>query len=110
MRVKIAEAAGWKRVGKPYFEDGMEEMRAMGMLAFNREFWLDSMLPDFPADLNAMHEAENVISDEIFHEYIRVLQAMFLEITKGRTYIGAHSATASQRAEAFLRALSLWED
>lgn len=55
---------------------------------------------DYPADLNAMHEAEKVkiIRTEYESDY-----CMYL-------YENAHQsfATAAQRAEAFLRTLNLW--
>lgn len=58
--------------------------------------------PDYLNDLNAMHEAEKlkIIGTEYESDY-----CMYL-------YENAHQcfATATQRAEAFLRTLNLWKD
>lgn len=53
--------------------------------------------------LNAMHEAENELTTEQGREYVRTL----FQITESD--FRSHCATASQRAEAFLRALGLWK-
>jgi hypothetical protein len=75
-RIAIAEACGWTR----YFPE--------------------STLPDYLSDLNAMHEAEKVLTPEQGWEY-----AQNLVVDGGRGWF----ATAAQRAEAFLRTLNLWE-
>lgn len=67
-------------------------------------------LPDYLNDLNAMHEAEKVLTPGQTELYVCVLE---------RTLHGGRSsdlreafftlhATAAQRAEAFLRTLNLW--
>jgi len=70
--------------------------------------------PDFTGDLNAMHEAENFlfpveISDlygpDLVKEYASYLPHMCIGHPGG-----AMRATASQRAEAFLRTIGKWED
>jgi hypothetical protein len=61
--------------------------------------------PDFTGDLNAMHEAENVIiecGDEAMLNYDEELRS----VTDGWKW----SATAAQRARAFLRTIGKWED
>ena len=62
--------------------------------------------PSYTTDLNAMHEAEVVMGDEDYFNYCRIAlpKAQQSEIAQGRT------ATASQRAEAFLRTLGKWMD
>jgi hypothetical protein len=70
------------------------------------------------SDLNAMHEAEKVLSKEQYQEYLRQLiitggfaeqdELSDEEIT-GYFWFAA-TAPAAQRAEAFLRALNLWKD
>jgi hypothetical protein len=60
--------------------------------------------PNYCTDLNAMHEAENTLTDAnmfvMAHHIERLVSA------KGQHYF---HATARQRAEAFLRTLGKWE-
>ena len=53
--------------------------------------------PDFLNDLNAMHEAEKVLTADQWHKYDRL---------NGWKW----NATATQRAEAFLRTIGKWEE
>lgn len=69
-------------------------------------------LPDYPNDLNAMHEAEKGLRGMDRNEYARHL---FCAIQAPKeipntTWEKAVFATAAQRAEAFLRTLNLWDD
>lgn len=61
-----------------------------------------NQLPDYLNDLNEMAEAEAKLSDSEFTEYGKRLQFLYLEKSKGRSSLGAISATASERAEALL--------
>ena len=89
-RIAIAEACGW------FFMD---------------DYWHYSngakaiTTPDFPNDLNAMHEAEKVLDIVAergdYWDYLSF-------ITGGEDEM--IYATASQRAEAFLRTLDKWEE
>ena len=60
--------------------------------------------PNYPADLNAMHEAEKVLTDI---QYDGPYKSRLIEIAGVKR---ATSATAAQRAEAFLRCLNLYTD
>jgi hypothetical protein len=69
---------------------------------------------DFCTDLNAMHEAEATLSVSCRLDYPTVLLRALFELDKytwyatgGFTHI---TATARQRAEAFLRTLGKWEE
>lgn len=70
----------------------------------------DSQFPDYLNDLNAMHEAEKVLMDRLDHwwDYHTELKDMKIMPKYGKG--GILHATAAQRAEAFLRALSKWEE
>ena len=57
--------------------------------------------PDYCNDLNAMHEAEKVLTADQWYEYDRLMPL--------RNPQKMH-ATAAQRAEAFLRTLGKWEE
>jgi hypothetical protein len=84
-RIAIAETCGWKT--------GYRDPEA----------W--HPLPDYLNDLNAMHEAENVLfgrndwSSCKYDEYLDVATSSW-----------KWNATASQRAEAFLRTIGKWEE
>jgi hypothetical protein len=91
----IAEACGWS------MEDGVWVWTADGIDCTYYELW------DWANDLNAMHEAEKVLTDA---------QCVFFR-TYLREQLGPHPAslyvwhaTARQRAEAFLRVLGKWEE
>ena len=90
----IADACGWS------MEDGVWVWTADGIDCTYYELW------DWANDLNAMHEAEKVLTDA---------QCVFFR-TYLREQFGPHPAslyvwhaTARQRAEAFLRTVGKWE-
>ena len=59
---------------------------------------------DFCSDLNAMHEAENVLMHaDLLFEY-------GMHISRDHKYDYLLRATARERAEAFLRTLGKWEE
>jgi len=94
----IAEACGWKWVQSYQWTD------SNGLNAFSWD------IPNYCSDLNAMHEAEKVLTKEQVREYQCFMYDMACEIhtTHGRWM--PYSATARYRAEAFLRALGKWEE
>jgi hypothetical protein len=95
-RIAIAEACGWKT--------GYRDPEA----------W--HPLPDYLNDLNAMHEAEQVLTPKYqpakgesqWGEYLGWLG--FCGENKTREVYECVTATASQRAEAFLRTIGKWEE
>jgi len=60
--------------------------------------------PDYLNDLNAMHEAEKVLTDENAEKF----RAWLLKLN-GYNHDRVVSCTAAQRAEAFLRTIGKWE-
>ena len=73
--------------------------------------WPDCRLvPDYPNDLNAMHEAERCLSENQYDEYRKWLTMINADDYKPGYHRNAISATADQRAEAFLKTLGLWEE
>lgn len=113
INIAIAEVCGWKFEARGKYEwiavnpDGFEVA------------WSDTTpfkwtaIPSYCNDLNAMHEAESILTtSELQNRY----QAEIAEITWGCEETGQRqvvfnqlTATARQRAEAFLRTLSLWQ-
>jgi hypothetical protein len=77
-----------------------EQINAAIARALNAdEHWM--IQKNYCADLNAMHEAEKVLSSTQQDEYWDCL------IDEGVDYL---FATARQRAEAFLKTLGKWEE
>jgi hypothetical protein len=101
-RIAIAETCGWK----PLEQTGIFGITWIVWTKGNEQKYL-WQLPDYLNDLNAMHEAENVMR---FDEEIKGQQYrnMLFHVVKVRPLI-IH-ATAAQRAEAFLRTIGKWED
>lgn len=92
-RIAIAEACGWRCTAafKEAFAcwvkpDGMDHQT--------------ELLPDYLANLNAMHEAEKILTADQWYEYDRLMPL--------RDPQKMH-ATAAQRAEAFLKTIDKWE-
>ena len=101
-RVAIAEACGWKKEG------------SLWICPVTKRGWAtDYPPPNYPADLNAMHEAENVLDstnggikspDCLRYAYAGNLYRIVPEDMQPAR------ATAAQRAEAFLRTLGKWKE
>jgi hypothetical protein len=100
-RIAIAEACGWKLVTdnpeyEPYWEDPKGNMVAVnnGVHRF----------PDYLNDLNAMHEAIMSLTLEEQCNMTEILRKDVIKFTAPTI-----TATAAQRAEAFLKTLNLWD-
>ena len=92
-RIAIAEACGW--VESPYGKwsnDGLILRDPLNP-------------PDYLNDLNAMHDAEKILSPTSEIEWHNQLQNVC-----GCSWRVMIRATAAQRAEAFLRTLGRWEE
>ena len=64
--------------------------------------------PDYCNDLNAMAEAEELLSNEQLQTYFYVLRPVVESTAKpGRGYV--FTAKASQRAEAFVKTIEKWK-
>jgi hypothetical protein len=61
-------------------------------------------VPSFCNDLNAMHDAEKVLNEKQDH----IMNDTLWDMCEGRKYLW--HATASQRAEAFLRTIGKWKE
>ena len=100
-RIAIAEACGWTDIKRGPYDGSPFGRRKTHQL---------EMVPDYLTDLNAMHQAEMVLSrGEHYNQtggfglYVQTLEKALC----GRRYL--IDATAAQRAEAFLRTLGKWE-
>jgi len=98
INIAIAEACGWKHI------------------AFNRG-WIKAgdgetqcVIPNYCENLKLMHEAEKILTADQFEQYRWVLWDICKQLTVKEWYRAHLSATARQRAEAFLKTIGKWED
>jgi hypothetical protein len=116
-RIAIAEACGWKNHDHPdvmQFKQGwtMPEKWCMdpkGVLRFNHD------RPNYLNDLNAMHDAENVLGilERGTYQNILGLACGGIREDDGGHFVSHREsihATAAQRAEAFLRTIGKWRE
>ena len=110
-RIAIAEACGWQNL--------REEIAYVDWVA-SRELWgcrredddMRKEVPDYPNDLNAMHEVEKTGLGKFWVSFPEQLRKVTEDKTRcpmSNEWRFTH-ATAAQRAEAFLKTLDLWED
>jgi hypothetical protein len=88
-QIAIAEACGWKP--NPF------QMDMRGQV-------FPQSPPDYLNDLNAMHEAQKILSGQQVDAFVTTL------CLKVQPKPSLWDATAAQRAEAFLKALNLWKE
>jgi hypothetical protein len=98
----ILELLGWKRIGKfegvhPGYAKSFEETGEAIL----------SPLPNALQDLNLMFEAEKLLTDEEWKDYIEYLAAFSHSIFREQQIV---RASAIQKAEAFLKAKKLWKE
>lgn len=119
-RIAIAEACGWKKVRMVAVT---EYQRASGItcdcLGVPPESGSPGV-PDYLNDLNAMHEATACLDKTINQKDICLRDVFSSELeeifSRSKTepeiwsMFDLLTASASQRAEAFLRTLNLWKD
>jgi hypothetical protein len=111
-RIAIAEACGWNclgmvtlvGVGTPYLWQHLDGRTIM-----------HDHLPDYPNDLNAMHESVEGLSERQKQQYEVYLEEIVCgNVCQAQWPMGrlakVSNATAAQRAEAFLRTLNLWKE
>jgi hypothetical protein len=109
-RIAIAEECGWGKDG-----EFIRNLIKRHDEQVERAYYQDRPLPkggvpDYLNDLNAMHEVETQMDLPTFNKYSSVLIA---QVIGWEAYDNEHiaiRATATQRAEAFLRTLEKWEE
>jgi hypothetical protein len=110
-RIAIAEACGWTWKQGNHTDFLWHDPNDKSHSSFCKErspLGCITDLPNYLSDLNAMHEAEKLLTAEQYaDDYLYHLGCIFND---NDLYIIAKAvhATASQRAEAFLRTLNLW--
>jgi hypothetical protein len=106
-RIAIAEACGWRKVRIiPATTEYPDTCIGIPQIAGSPS------VPDYLNDLNAMHEAETSIQCGYYCQYIDSLRDVVNRKTSTHTellYDILH-ATATQRAEAFLKTIGKWKE
>ena len=126
-RIAIAEACGWKARHDANKCDGVTIFRCgscgeighsncygngQGAISFScseNPCCNEAAPPDYLNDLNAMHDAEKVLTVDQLIEQAEWLGASSNEMPI-KSWVVLLRATASQRAEAFLRTIGKWEE
>ena len=108
-RIAIAKACGWTEI---------IEMRLPAVWGWygvvpKKDRMDMRQLPDYLNDLNAMHEVEQILRDQAIDAYEIHLLTLIQDGSRIADFSKYPSdcifhATASQRAEAFLKTLGLW--
>jgi hypothetical protein len=93
----IAESLGWSLVGT-----SIRAGRPPGVDYIGSEF-----IPNYCADLNAMHEAEKVLAKDQWEDFV---DHLVNDWSTPDPWKEVCHATARQRAEAFLRTLGKWKE
>lgn len=104
-RIAIAEVCRWKE-----FQKSVGTVSNLYGWKTDDEDEQAQKVPNYPSDLNAMHEAEQTLTPEQFEAYGELLLTPFQQAQTLANAKRAISATAAQRAEAFLRTLGKWDD
>jgi len=98
INIAIAEVCGWKyEKNETHAPDGA--------------FWWSKKpeFPDYCNDLNAMHEAEMVLSN--YHKVIKNQSVIYFHLLHDIAgNLAFRKATARQRAEAFLKTIGKWKE
>jgi hypothetical protein len=110
-RTAIAKICGWTDIRRQRLYAGDQDLWGTKLIGGEKH---RNRLPNYLGDLNAMHEAEKVLTATQLTVYRNTLAIMNggICIDDGGSFVNlsfAVSATAAQRAEAFLRTLGLWK-
>ena len=69
----------------------------------------EASVPNYTEDLNAMHDAEKVLTEDQREQYLNSLYKVCNPDSMLNDAWNLNCATAAQRAEAFLRTIGKWE-
>jgi hypothetical protein len=110
-RIAIAEACGWDYHNRHPIH-GKQSIKSWYYRDSDITVSDKSSLPDYLNDLNAMHQAEKVLTPHDNDRMTGWLLMLLGEENQAaiRSFTAVRQATAAQRAEAFLRTIGKWED
>lgn len=110
-RIAIAKACGWQFI--PAYYNGEDQPPEFTTVTPDGKH-LCGYYPDYLNSLDAMHEAEEVLATAAhqnrYYSEIADITWSNLETGYRQVVFNQLTATAAQRAEAFLKTLSLWKD
>ena len=99
-RIAIAEACGWTNVAPRIVKNVKHQGDDITVGIWSDNGWI----PDYLNDLNAMHEAEMILTAQQRRSYVNCIFNLPVSECESNAF-----ATAAQRAEAFLRVIGKWE-
>lgn len=117
-RIAIAQACGWTECQHSWHPGDVEGRKGklwLGIAPINKgqNFEIACWsIPDYLNDLNAMHEAEKTLREMQTMTYVDRLGEIVSQGMGDGSYgevWNMNHATATQRAEAFLKTLNLWK-
>lgn len=119
-RIAIARVLGLDKLGEFRYATRKGRLLPTGeagarlfYVAANKGGWNEyEDVPDYPSDLNAMHEAEKILASEQCNQYNHELCEIKRPYNKTlpQAERWTWGSSAAQRAEAFLRTLNLWTE
>jgi hypothetical protein len=106
--IAVSEARGWYGFSHEKGPDGQEVLLGLGETFEPRR---KEPVPDYLHDLNAIHEAEKLLSEQYDTYRAHLTEICLRDWAEGRHYTQhGESATAAQRVHAFLLTLGMWKD
>lgn len=112
-QIAIAEGCGWKMDANGWINPKGQRSEYNEVLDVSYRA-VPVPPPDYLKDLNAMHEAEKTLTQEqqstYYREALKVVTGSGMFSIMHQNTRAIVSATAEQRAEAFLRAIGKWVD
>lgn len=112
-RIALAKWAGWKFINHRIGPDIVDPASYPWACLSGRNPKDDTMdgLPDYLHDLNAVHELEIKLGQDLlsYSYYWKLCDVVVIKDTDVSS-LALVCATASQRCEALLKTLGLWED
>jgi len=103
----IAKAYGWTDVAERWDK---KEWLINGLHPNHGPHSNRHIIPNYLSDLNPMHEAEKILKWDDYLAFSNILTKLTEDDTCSTVFNRPLSATAAQRAEAFLKTLGLWDD
>jgi len=104
LQLTVAKAIGYTNLGKPHpQEDPRFEPQLMGDFPGKVE---RQYVPDYPKDLNAMYEAEKMLTRSQRVKFVEELCGVVGLSWRPTSHFDTIHATAAQRAEAFCRVIN----
>lgn len=107
-KIAILKACGWTQLNFGSLTVWKHPETPKNVNLGERDIIQSSSLPNYLNDLNAMYEAEKVLNMPQFMDYISELSLLVSHNKTSSPCGRTVTATAAQRAEAFLRTLNLW--